>query len=82
MINQLLDQGRVETDPAKRIQIYRQLNKQFATKVWNLWAFYTKWSVGAQKNIGGLNGAPLPDGHGQAYALFEGIVPTATLYKK
>jgi hypothetical protein len=29
-----------------------------------------------------LNGAPLPDGHGQAYALFEGIVPTVTLYKK
>lgn len=82
VINQLLDQGRVTLDPAKRVQIYRQLNKQFATKLYNLWAFYTKWSVGAQKNIGGLNGAPLPDGHGQAYALFEGIVPTVTLYKK
>jgi peptide/nickel transport system substrate-binding protein len=82
VINQLLDQGRTEADPAKRIQIYKQLNKQFATKLYNLWAFYTKWSVGAQKNIGGLNGAPLPDGHGQAYALFEGIVPTVTLYKK
>jgi peptide/nickel transport system substrate-binding protein len=82
VIDQLLDQGRVETNPAKRIQIYRQLNKQFATKLWNLWAFYTKWSVGAQKNIGGLSGAPLPDGHGQAFALFEGVVPTVTLYKK
>jgi peptide/nickel transport system substrate-binding protein len=82
VINQLFDQGRVETNPAKRIQIYRNLNKEFASQLWNLWAWYVKWSVGAQKNIGGLNGAPLPDGHGQAFALFEGVVPTATLYKK
>ena len=82
VINQLLDQGRVETNPAKRVQIYKQLNKEFATKLWNLWAFYTKWSVGAQKSIGGLNGAPLPDGHGQAFALFEGVIPTVTLFKK
>ena len=82
VINQLLDQARVETNAAKRVQIYKQLNKEFATKLWNLWAFYTKWSVGAQKSIGGLNGAPLPDGHGQAFALFAGVVPTATLFKK
>jgi peptide/nickel transport system substrate-binding protein len=82
VINQLLDQGRVETNAAKRVQIYRQLNKEFATKLWNLWAFYVKWSVGAQKNLGGLGGAPLPDGHGQAFSLFAGVVPTATLYKK
>jgi peptide/nickel transport system substrate-binding protein len=82
IISQLLDQGRSETNAAKRVQIYRQLNKEFASKLWNLWAFYVKWSVGAQKNIGGLGGAPLPDGHGQAFALFAGVVPTATLFKK
>jgi peptide/nickel transport system substrate-binding protein len=82
VIDQLLDQGRVETSPAKRVQIYRNLNKEFASQLWNLWAFYTKWSAGAQKSIGGLNGAPLPDGHGQSFALFEGVIPTVTLYKK
>lgn len=82
VIDQLLDQGRSETNPAKRVQIYKQLNKEFATKLWNLWAFYVKWSVGAQKSIGGLNGAALPDGHGQAFPLFAGVVPTATLYKQ
>jgi peptide/nickel transport system substrate-binding protein len=81
-INQLLDQGRVETNPAKRVQIYKDLNKRFASELYNLWAFYTKWAAGAQKNIGGLNGGPLPDGHGQSFALFAGVVPTVNLFKK
>lgn len=81
-INQLLDQGRVETNAAKRVQIYRDLNKRFASQVYNLWAFYIKWAAGAQKNIGGLNGGPLPDGHGQSFALFAGVVPTVNLFKK
>ena len=29
-----------ETDPAKRKQIYQQVNKRFASQVYNVWAYY------------------------------------------
>src|SRR6476646_1992806 len=36
----LLDQGRTETDAAKRKQIYLDINKRFASQVYNVWAYY------------------------------------------
>jgi len=66
----LLDQGRSETDPAKRKQIYQQVNKQFATQLYNVWAYYAQWVVAAQKNVQGLMGPPLPDGGGQPLFLY------------
>ena len=36
----LMDQGRSETDPAKRKAIYQQVNKLFGAKVYNVWAYY------------------------------------------
>jgi peptide/nickel transport system substrate-binding protein len=81
VINQLLDQGRVTTDPAKRIQIYRDLNRRFASQLYETWTWYQTWGVGAQRNIAGLSGGPLPDGHGQSVSVFAGIIPTVTLSK-
>jgi peptide/nickel transport system substrate-binding protein len=54
----LLDQGRSETDPAKR-------NKIFGKQVYNVWAYYANWTVGAKKTVQGLSGPPLPDKGGQ-----------------
>ncbi len=34
----LMDQGRSETDPAKRKAIYQQVDKLFGAKVYNVWA--------------------------------------------
>ena len=81
VIDSLLDQGRVTTDPAKRIQIYKDINRRFAAQIDETWTWYTTWAVGAQRNIGGLNGGPLPDAHGQATSVFAGVVPTVYLTK-
>jgi|SRR5215218_7880164 len=66
----LLDQGRSETDAGKRKQIYQQVNKEFASQVFNVWSFYDNWLVAAKKNVQGLMGPPLPDGGGQAIFLY------------
>ena len=61
----LMDQGRSETDPAKRKTIYQQVDKLFAKKVYNVWAYNANWTVAAEKNVQGLAGPPLPDGGGK-----------------
>ena len=62
VIDKLLDQGRSEPDPAKRKTIYENLNREFAKKVWNLWAWFTPWEVAEAKNVHGILGPPLPNG--------------------
>ena len=77
-----LDQGRVSTNPAQRVALYRNLNERFSSQVYELWAWYNKWAVASQPNVEGLTVSPLPDGHGNAFPLYDGVVPTATLWKK
>jgi peptide/nickel transport system substrate-binding protein len=74
-IDRILDEGRVETDPAKRTALYKQLNTIFAKQLYNLWAWYALWAVGYQNDISGVKGPPLPDGGGKPFALFGGVVP-------
>jgi peptide/nickel transport system substrate-binding protein len=71
----LIDQGRAETDQAKRKQIYQDVNKRFASQVYNVWAYYTDWVVASKKNVQGLTGPPLPDGGGQPAVLLYGHQP-------
>jgi len=61
-MDRLLEQGRQEADPAKRKVIYENLNREFAKKVWNVWAWYTPWAVVESKNVHGILGPNLPDG--------------------
>jgi peptide/nickel transport system substrate-binding protein len=61
-INKLLDDGRVELDPAKRKTIYEDLNKAFAKDLPNLWGQWTLWAVAYQPNVHGIMGPDLPDG--------------------
>ncbi len=61
----LMDQGRSETDPAKRKAIYQKVDKLFGAKVYNVWAYYADWTVAAKKSVQGLAGPPLPDGGGK-----------------
>jgi peptide/nickel transport system substrate-binding protein len=76
----LIDQGRSETDPAKRKTIYENVNKIFAKKVYNVWAYYADWRVAAQKNVQGLAGPPLPDGGGKPEFIY-GRHPLLGIYK-
>jgi peptide/nickel transport system substrate-binding protein len=71
----LLQQGRSETDPAKRTKIYEQVNQRFASQLYNVWAYYARWVVASQKNVHGLEGPPLPDGGGQPAPLLYGRHP-------
>lgn len=61
-MDRLLDEGRVETDPAKRKAIYEDFNRAFRAGAYNLWNWYTEWGVGAYKEVHGLTAATLPDG--------------------
>ena len=55
-IDDLLNQGRVTPDADERQEIYENLNRRFAEQVWNLWAYYTLWSVGTAPNVHGVPG--------------------------
>jgi peptide/nickel transport system substrate-binding protein len=74
-IDRLLDEGRVETDPAKRKAIYEDLTRRFADQAWNSWSWYTVWAIAAKPDVKGLLGPALPDGHGKPFPLYGGTVP-------
>jgi peptide/nickel transport system substrate-binding protein len=71
----LIDQGRTETDPAKRKQIYEDVNKRFASQVYNVWSYYDQWTIATKKNVTGITGPPLPDGGGKPAVLLYGRHP-------
>jgi peptide/nickel transport system substrate-binding protein len=75
VINQLLDQGRSETDPAKRAQIYQNLNREFSKEMYSSWSWQSTWAVAASKKVHGVLGPPLPDGQGNPFPIFAGYVP-------
>ena len=61
-MDRLLDEGRVEIDPAKRSAIYEDLNKRFASEVHNAWLQWALWGVPHQNRVNGIEGPLLPDG--------------------
>jgi len=61
-MNRLLDEGRVETDPASRRAIYEDFNRAFRAGAYNLWNWYTEWGVGSYRSVHNLTGTTLPDG--------------------
>jgi len=79
VIDDLLDRGRVETDPDKRVAIYRKLNLRFAKQLYNLWVWYTLWANAAALDVHGVAGPALPDGHGKPSSLFAGVIPVVGL---
>ena len=81
-IDRLLDEGRSETDPAKRVAIYKDLNRRFSSEIYNLWSWYTLWAEGYQNNVTGIKGVPLPDGGGRPAVLQGGIIPVTGLAKR
>jgi peptide/nickel transport system substrate-binding protein len=82
VIDKDLEAGRVETDPAKRTAIYKDLGRRFQQELYNLWAWYSLWAIGSQNNVSGIKGPPLPDGGGKPFALFGGDIPVLALTKR
>ncbi|HEY7070559.1 MAG TPA: ABC transporter substrate-binding protein [Acidimicrobiales bacterium] len=55
-IDSLLEQGRTTADSGQRKTIYEDLNKRFGEEVYNLWNYYTPWSVATATNVHGVLG--------------------------
>jgi peptide/nickel transport system substrate-binding protein len=55
-IDQLLEEGRTTADDSARQQIYEDLNRRFAEEVWNLWIYYTPWTVATAPDVHGVPG--------------------------
>ncbi|MGI8796594.1 MAG: ABC transporter substrate-binding protein [Acidimicrobiia bacterium] len=61
-IDRIFTEGRSETDPAARAEIYKELPKVFAEQAYNLWGYYTLWAFAAADNVRGLFPPTLPSG--------------------
>ncbi|MEZ5239931.1 MAG: ABC transporter substrate-binding protein [Microthrixaceae bacterium] len=71
-LDALLEQGRVETDPAERTEVYEEVNRLFAEQVYNLWQAYNRWAVATGTDVHGVLDTPLPDGTAPAPNLSAG----------
>jgi peptide/nickel transport system substrate-binding protein len=65
VIDEALEQGRGERDPAKRREIYERISRDFAENVWNIWLNYTPWAVSLSKDVHGIYAYEYPDGNGR-----------------
>jgi peptide/nickel transport system substrate-binding protein len=72
VINEALDEGRAEIDPAKRQEIYRRISERFAEKVYSLWMSYAEWGVALSNDVHGVLAAELPDGGGPVFTGIAG----------
>jgi peptide/nickel transport system substrate-binding protein len=67
-----LDEARSTSDTSVRKADYGDLQKQFAEKLYNLWAWYALWAFVSRPNVHGITGPDLPDGGGK-----QGLVASA-----
>ena len=66
-MDKLLDEGRSEPDEAKRTKIYEELNRKFASGLWNLWSFFPVETVVVSPKVHGLVAPELPGGEKSYY---------------
>jgi peptide/nickel transport system substrate-binding protein len=59
------EQGRVETDPAKRTAIYTKLFRHMSSTTSALWFGYSDWYIASRSNIKGIIGPNLPNASGK-----------------
>ncbi|MEP6623228.1 MAG: hypothetical protein ABJC79_02185, partial [Acidimicrobiia bacterium] len=85
IVNQALDTGRTQSNPAVRKKAYETFNKEMTDKLYNFWTWYTQWFVVTQPNIHGILGEPLPDADGnptgKPVPMIAGIHQTVGIWK-
>jgi peptide/nickel transport system substrate-binding protein len=69
VINTDLDQARSMPLGPARTRVYEEINRRFASQLWNLWSQYTLWTVAYKPTVHGILGPALPDGA----AAFDGL---------
>jgi peptide/nickel transport system substrate-binding protein len=67
VIDDALERGRVERDPALRNQIYQTIATQFGAKVYNIWLTRTALGVALAPKVHGVLAVDLPDGGGKQF---------------
>jgi peptide/nickel transport system substrate-binding protein len=82
-INNYLDTGRkTNPDDPARTKAYEDLNKRFASQLWEIWGQYIIWSIAFQPEVHGILGPELPDGTGPFPGLATGHPVEAMWVKK
>jgi peptide/nickel transport system substrate-binding protein len=74
VIDKALDDNRGAKDPAVKKTLAETVNKQFAKECYNLWDYYTAWTLPHIPSIQGLDAFTLPSGN--KAALGAGIAGT------
>jgi peptide/nickel transport system substrate-binding protein len=80
VLNEALAQGRVETDPVKRREMYERIPRRFAEKVYSIWLSYAEWGIGLAKNVHGVLSAELPDDGGPIFTGIAGGHPVHAMW--
>jgi peptide/nickel transport system substrate-binding protein len=73
-IDQLLDQNRAETDPAKKQEYAEEVNRIFAEQCYNLWGSWDIWGIAHKPTVHGVENFELPDGSTSQFG--QGIAGT------
>ena len=73
-IDQLLDQNRSETDPAKKQEYAEEVNRIFAEQCYNLWGTWDIWGIAHKPTVHGVENFDLPDGSTSQFG--QGIAGT------
>jgi peptide/nickel transport system substrate-binding protein len=71
-VNELMDAGRVETDPEAARRIYEDVNRELSAEVYNLWLNWVEWNIGTAPDVHGIGESPLPDGRSEGEGLSTG----------
>lgn len=78
-IDRIFTEGRSETDPDRRAEIYQELPKVFAEQAYNLWGWYTLWAFAAADDVHGIFPPPLPGGEDNV--IIASVQPVVGLWR-
>lgn len=79
VIDEAMKDGRSTIDPAERKQAYDRLQAEQTAALPYLWINHTRWVLGADNRLRGLDGSELPDG-GVTPGLVAGLLGVGTLW--
>ena len=82
VINHAFEDGRSNSDPARRRSDYEAINREFGKQVYDAWGSWSIWSVPAATHVHGIANLPLPDGSAPFTGLTSGFDPAGLWVSK
>jgi peptide/nickel transport system substrate-binding protein len=65
VMNEALDAGRSEPDPAVRREHYETFNKRLSSQAYTIWSWYQTWYIAHDADVKGIIGPNLPNENGE-----------------